>query len=95
MNMTATRITTTKPPAPKATKTRHLGSLKLQSYDPRLGLIEEVNGKERPKFPMKWGHGLFHFKTLFGYKGFLYMRHVRSFLYIWAQRGLQFYGESF
>jgi len=50
-------------------KTRHVGSLKLQPYDPRLGLTVEEKDKdgkifERPKFPMKWGHGLFHFKEL-------------------------------
>ena len=51
----------------KATKTRHVGGLKLQPYDPRLGHTEEVIDKDgkvtvKNKFPMRWGHGVFHFK---------------------------------
>lgn len=39
--------------------------MKLQPYDPRLGeTYKDKQGVEKPRFPMRWGQGFFHYRLM-------------------------------
>ena len=79
-------------PRTRATKTRHVGALKLQMYDPRLGRTKEVIDKDgkitvKDKFPMKWGHGMFHFgSTSENTEVFLYETRKKMLVHMGTKR---------